>query len=293
MTDHWLDRLSEYLDDELEAMERAQLEAHMSDCAECTRALEQLRVVVQRARALRDHPPAHDLWSGIAARIDAGEAAPAPVVDLQQFAARRKLRLSFSVPQLIAAGIILMLVSGASVWLALSSARRAGVVSPIENGGVVTRSVEIPANEDRNVVAALPGDSNTDTIVDVETRVATASRAPSVAPRQAASGGRTLPGASESAAPQMRNVATSPDRPYDTAVADLQTVLREGRSQLDPKTVRALEDNLRVIDQAIAAARSALAGDSANVYLNEHLASNMQRKLELLRRATAIVSGQS
>ena len=91
------------------------------------------------------------------------------------------------------------------------------------------------------------------------------------------------------------------DRPTDrnlTAFTNrterrMLTVLREGRSQLDPKTVRALEDNLRVIDQAIAAARTALAGDSANVYLNEHLARNMQQKLGLLRRATAIVSGQS
>jgi hypothetical protein len=117
-----------------------------------------------------------------------------------------------------------------------------------------------------------------------------------VGPPQAVSGGPAAPRTrSSSSAPQVRNAtaAPSPDRPYDIAVADLQTVLREGRSQLDPKTVRALEDNLRVIDQAIAAARTALAGDSANVYLNEHLARNMQQKLGLLRRATAIVSGQS
>src|SRR5207253_9960581 len=94
---------------------------------------------------------------------------------------------------------------------------------------------------------------------------------------------------------QTRNVANAArtEKHYDQAVADFQQILRDNRKQLDPRTVRALEDNLRLIDQAIAEARKALSKDSANLYLNQHLAENMQRKIALLRRASAIVRGNS
>ena len=80
---------------------------------------------------------------------------------------------------------------------------------------------------------------------------------------------------------------------YDAAVADLERVLAEGRGRLDTATVRVLEQNLRVIDQAIEQARRAVAADSANAYLNSHLAETMRRKLELLRQAASLVSAAS
>ena len=46
-----------------------------------------------------------------------------------------------------------------------------------------------------------------------------------------------------------------------------------------------LERNLRIIDEAIREARTALDADPANALLNAHLASARQRKLNLLRRA--------
>ena len=45
--------------------------------------------------------------------------------------------------------------------------------------------------------------------------------------------------------------------------------------------------------RAIAQAERALAADSANAYLNSHLADTMRRKLELLRQAAALVSSVS
>ena len=80
---------------------------------------------------------------------------------------------------------------------------------------------------------------------------------------------------------------------YDAAVADLERVLAEGRGRLDTATVRVLEQNLRVIDQAIEQARRAVAADSANAYLNSHLAETMRRKLDLLRQAASLVSAAS
>jgi Putative zinc-finger len=80
---------------------------------------------------------------------------------------------------------------------------------------------------------------------------------------------------------------------YDAAVADLERVLRAGRGRLDTATVRVIEQNLAAIDRAILEAQRAVAADSANLYLNSHLAATMRRKLELLRQAAALLTIES
>lgn len=107
--DQWTSRLSEYLDDELAPAERAALEAHLEGCAECGQTLAELRWVLSRARALDDRPPRHDLWPAIAAMVGPDSSVVTPS------GARRK-RFSFSVPQLAAAAIVLMAISGAVTW---------------------------------------------------------------------------------------------------------------------------------------------------------------------------------
>jgi hypothetical protein len=226
MSDVWTDRLSEYLDDELPPRERADLESHLTGCAECSATLAELRRVVARARALESTGPAADLWPGIAARIG---AAPAE----RRTGARAQGRFTFSLPQLLAAGIALMVLSGGSVWLL-----RPGT----------------PATPVASVTTLPPAESGLGTPVSWQRRAA---------PR------------------------------YDAAVADLERVLAEGRGRLDSTTVRVLEQNLRVIDQAIEQARRAVAADSANAYLNSHLAETMRQKLDLLRQAASLVSAAS
>jgi len=54
--------------------------------------------------------------------------------------------------------------------------------------------------------------------------------------------------------------------------------------------VRVVRQNLAVINQAIAEARTALERDPGSTYLNLHLANTMRRKVELLRRVNALVS---
>jgi hypothetical protein len=75
---------------------------------------------------------------------------------------------------------------------------------------------------------------------------------------------------------------------YDVAIAELESALQSQRGRLDPNTVQVVERNLATIDKAIAEARSALAADPANRYLNAHLASSMRRKVDLLRRVNAL-----
>lgn len=76
--------------------------------------------------------------------------------------------------------------------------------------------------------------------------------------------------------------------PYDAAIQELEEILAARRSELDSSTVRTLEATLRVVDRAIAQARSALARDPNNPYLNGHLRSTLDRKLDLLRRAAML-----
>jgi tetratricopeptide (TPR) repeat protein len=216
MTDQWNNRLSEYIDDELTPDERAQLEAHMASCRECADTLADLRDVVSRAGTLPARPPSADLWLGIEPRLArAGAMVP--------FQARVVRRVSFTMPQLIAAGLALMVMSGGGVWV-------------LQHGGRATDMPPVAATADPNLMPASLAD-----------------------PR------------------------------YDEAIADLEQALAAGRSELDPGTIRILEANLAAIDKAIDQSRQALAADPANVYLNNHLADTRQRKLALLRRATALL----
>jgi len=107
MTDRWMERLSEYLDGELPATERAALEAHLETCNDCSAVLSDLRRVVDRARVAEEYVPRRDLWPGIASRIGATRAA----------SPRIGRRWSFSLPQLAAAAILLMTLSGGATWL--------------------------------------------------------------------------------------------------------------------------------------------------------------------------------
>jgi anti-sigma factor RsiW len=219
--DHIVEQLSEYIDGELDARAAADVEAHLAGCGDCRTVATELRAVAARASSLADIPPRQDLWDGVVARL----GSRSPMVTAIRDRARR--RFSFTLPQLAAASVALMVLSGGMVWLARS------------------------------------GDSRADFPVAIG-----ADRAlPAVAP--------------------VRLSETH----YEGAVEDLEEILERGRAQLDGETVRVLEQNLKSIDAAIEECRKALANDPANAYLNSHLAAARQRKLALLRRATALTVG--
>jgi tetratricopeptide (TPR) repeat protein len=220
--DQWTDKLSDYIDDELAPDDRAALEAHLARCGECSATLDELRAVVARAGALGPRPPEADLWPGIAPRLE----STATVMPFQPRAIGR--RFSFTMPQLVAAGLALMVMSGGGVWV-------------LQHGGRATDTPSVAASE------TAPADAN-------------------LAP------------------------AALADPRYDAAIADLEQALRAGHADLDPGTIKIIEANLDAIDKAIDQSRRALAADPANVYLNNHLADSRQRKLALLRRATAMVN---
>jgi hypothetical protein len=82
-------------------------------------------------------------------------------------------------------------------------------------------------------------------------------------------------------------------RNYDAAVQELETVLAHNRDQLDTATVRVLEQNLAIIDRAITDARAALGQEPSNQYLSRYLDEAMQKKVQLLRRATSVMRSQT
>ncbi len=124
MTDQWTEQLSDYLDGELNAADRAALEEHLAVCANCTSTLDELREVLARAATISSRPPAVDLWIGIEARLN----RVTPV--LTPLGARIAPRVSFTLPQLVAAGLALMVMSGGAVWV-LQHGGRATDLPPV------------------------------------------------------------------------------------------------------------------------------------------------------------------
>jgi anti-sigma factor RsiW len=99
---------------------------------------------------------------------------------------------------------------------------------------------------------------------------------------------RPAPAAMALDAPAAATLAGSEDAIRD--VAKLKEVLASRRNELDPATVRSLEESLLAIDTAIRQGQLALEADPKNPYLRDHLDGTMRRKVDLMRRATMLAS---
>jgi hypothetical protein len=75
---------------------------------------------------------------------------------------------------------------------------------------------------------------------------------------------------------------------YEQAIGELMDVLELHRDRLAPQTVATVEESLRIIDEAIAEARVALARDPASPALARMLAETYNAKLGVLRRAVQL-----
>jgi anti-sigma factor RsiW len=119
--DTWTDRLSEYVDGELDTSTTRALELHLAGCGECRAIADDLRQVSARARALPVVPPAFDLWSGIESRMHEGGIVP--------LRAPTRAGLFISWPRLAAAGLLLGAASGGAAYAFTKYATRAEVVA--------------------------------------------------------------------------------------------------------------------------------------------------------------------
>jgi anti-sigma factor RsiW len=145
MTDRWTDLISEYLDGYMEPASRRDMEAHLRACAECSATLEDLRGIVARASSLPAPAPPAEVWTGIEARLRATAAAPTVPGSVRIQAPRVRTtswsswRVSLTVPQLAAACVAVIALSGGLSYVATRNAEdkdRAAV--PLTTGAAAT-----------------------------------------------------------------------------------------------------------------------------------------------------------
>lgn len=77
---------------------------------------------------------------------------------------------------------------------------------------------------------------------------------------------------------------------YASAIADMVAALDANRDQLPPETVQLIEENLRIIDEAIQHSLAALAAAPQSLPLQQAVMISYEKKLDFLRQAAAITA---
>ena len=257
------ERLMAYLEHETDDAARGAMEHHAASCGECGALLADIRKLRGDASHLPELTPSRDLWSGIAARI---EAPVVPIGTERQTAGDRSVVVRrWTRGALVAASLI----GAAAVGYFAAGGRREIAV------GAPDVAVQLP--ETVYQVASAAQDSAAQAASPVQSR---------------ARGG--VQGVANNGAPalarppeaQMALVTLNAD--YDREVARLRILIDQRRNQLDPVTVAIIEKNLQVIDGAIAECKKAIARDPASRFLIESLNQALQAKVELMRTAALL-----
>jgi hypothetical protein len=281
--DEFASKLADHLEGELPGAARIAMDAHAAMCEECSRLLSEIETLRGEASTLPLLEPSRDLWAGIAERIDA-RVLPLEATRGGRGAPARRTWMRSSVA---AAALVLVTAGITHLWTRLSyeqpaaipaagrqvATAPAGVVEPDSGMDSTTRGTS-DVNSSGRPDALTPTRSAT-------TRVSGAARTP------ADRGGRSgivLVRRPTSAEPLMNE--TQPI--YDREILKLRRIVRERRSQLDPRTVAVLEQSIAVIDSAIAQSRAALANDPASGFLATQLNHSLEKKVELLRTAALL-----
>ena len=258
--------LADYLEGDLEAARSRTFETHVASCVRCTALVRDLQQIRDSAGELETFAPSRDLWTGIASRIEA------PVVPLAPRAVPNVAARSRGLERL-------RLVAVAAALVAVT----AGVTYTLTNRGraadhTVASVTPTPDN------AAVPLTPPVDSTVESTQTVATNDTAP-------ASQDQASPNAGRPSTQAVRNSsATTAASSSSREIDRLRTVFLRNRAQLDPRTAAIIEANLKVIDDAIAQSKAALAQDPASRFLNNQLNNALDKKLDLLRTAAQLPS---
>ena len=154
--------------------------------------------------------------------------------------------------------------------------------APRARGGIADQRVRAPHHILRRAatIALIVGGSGATTWLLVRSESTAGDPSPATASPVAATGG-----------PTNRPRASLVVAAYQPAITGLERLLAEGRGRLRPETVAILEDNLRIIDAAIADVEEALASDPAHPAVLRSLDGILQAKLSLLREAVGLTRG--
>jgi hypothetical protein len=256
------------------------MDVHAAGCAECARLLAELETLRMDAAALPALEPSRDLWAGIAERIDA-RVLP---LDAPRVVRTPTVRRIWQHPAVAAAALILVTAGVTHVW-----------TRAMYDGPLPTTTAAVTPTRDTAVTPerAVP---------EAPVQVASSSPAPRTtgaptvrSPERATprvDGSRTasqLAALLVSRSPNAGRIMKTDVEPvYDREIVKLRAIVRERRSQLDPRTVAVLEQSIAVIDSAIAQSRAALAKDPASGFLATQLNHSLEKKVELLRTAALL-----
>jgi len=246
MTCEQLDeRLSDWLENDIDAATRAELERHVAACARCTALVSDLALIRREAAALPELVPSRDLWPEIEARIQA------PVISLEQSrvapaAARRgSMRRAWSLGA--AAAALVAVTAGVTYYMTIQ----------VQPEPIVAGTSTVVPSPDSAAPVVIP---------ETPTPLAAAPEQP--APQR-----------------EERRLASAPtpNTEYARDVAQLRDIVSQRRAELDSTTIAVLEKNLELIDRAIAESRAALERDPASDFLADQLARAMTKKVAILR----------
>ena len=252
--DGFSDALADYLEGDASDAVRSAVEAHAASCPACRQLLADLDSLRTEASSLPALAPSHDLWSGIAERIDAR------VLPMEAPRAVR-VRRAWRGPAAAAAALV-VLTAGVTHYLTRAS-------------------LAVPARA--QVAVAAPALPTAPSVVEpTATIVSTSTERPAAADATV----RGTPSSARLASAQP--VADAADPVFASEISKLRKIVRERRSELDPATVSVLEQSIADIDSAIAQSRAALAKDPASGFLATQLNHSLEKKVELLRTAALL-----
>jgi hypothetical protein len=265
--DRFQELVSGWLEGDLDAAERAALEAHAATCDGCRALMTDLRNMRQTASTLERHAPPARVWARLeqqlaaeprfreaAARRAAGVTTIADRKAADRKAADRKATITrprlwnLRSPVLALAAALLIMIGG-SLYL----------------------------------VHRWSSDSSTPPTTS-------ASNAPSAAGSAGTAGsqpGNAPPGALvESIDSELQQAAAH----YEKAIAGLEQVANASDSPLDPDMMAALHRNLDVIDKAISESRAALGAQPNSQVAQQSLFDAFRRKVALLQDTIALMN---
>jgi len=242
------ERLSDWLDQDVDSETRIALERHAASCVTCGMLVADLAAIRRQAASMPELVPSRDLWPEIEARIQA------PVISLAPKHAARNTQRTW--------------------WMGVAAAGLVAVTAGVTY--VVTSSVA------RNPQAVATGPAVGDQPDTLEPAVVK----PEAALVSEREGSNTRVPSGQGAGRRSGSSAEgdmTEQSEYSRDVAQLRALVAERRSELDSATVAVLEKNLELIDRAIAESRAALQRDPASEFLADQLARAMTKKVAILR----------
>ena len=215
---HWTDRLSEYVDGELDPPTRVAIDAHLATCAECRATRDALTRVVARARRVPDREPSRDLWTSVEAAFEASRVTPMP-------SAPRPRLVTLPVGRLVAAVAAVAIIAAGVAWM-VASTRTAPPLAAVPDSAPAIAAV--PMTNPAAVAVA----SYRDAAADLE---------------------RALEAGRSTLRPETMRVIEENLRTIDRAIAQADSALRRdpGSEYLNQYLAATMQRKLRLLRRAV------------------------------------------